>query len=350
MTRAGESPNLSEELGTIDSLAKRDGQTATGVYLLTGHSEHMGQSGQARLQLTLEDATGRATAFVWPEARDAVAITDAPTPVLVIATAQLFDGKAQLKVHGLEAANLECVMSATDLLPRRRCPDTALAALSRLTRLERELPAPLDSFLRRVLLDSRISLAFLRCRASVSHHHSLVGGLLTHSTEMLDLAGEITQQTIPSDAWSPYLAQLAYLLHDLGKLKSVGELRRPEHALIVGHEFLTIEMLAPHLRWLEEQDARLAVALRHVFAYLATPFRGRTTPQHIIAEVVETLDQWSAAKHNGRTLDHLLNRPASSRGRFVPTPRNKTPFGCEQRPIGRFPGEHLGCRRTLANL
>jgi len=267
-----------------------------------------------------------------------------------MATVQLFEGKAQLKVHGLKAADPESIASATSLLPRRRCPDAALLALERLTQLERELPAPLDGFLRRVLLDSRISLAFLRCRASVNHHHSSVGGLLVHSTEMLDLAQEITERIIPGDAWSPYLAQLAYLLHDLGKLKSVGELRRPDYPLIVGHEFLTIEILAPHLRWLEDRDARLAVALRHVFAYLATPSRARTTPQHIIAEVVETLDQWSAAKHNGRTLDHLLNRPASRRGRFVPTHRNRAPSGCEQEPIGRFPGEHLGCRRTPANL
>lgn len=312
MTVASDSSVALEQLGSVDTLAEKLGRAGTGIYLLTGHSEHTGKSGQARLQLTLEDATGRATAFVWPEARDAVAIITAPTPVFVTATAQLFEGKAQLKVHSLEAADPEHLVSATALLPRRRCPDAALPALERLVRLERDLPAPLNEFLRRVLLDSRISLAFLRCRASVSHHHSSIGGLLVHSTEMLDLAQEITHRIIPDDEWSPYLAQLAYLLHDLGKLKSVGELRRPEHALIVSHEFLTIEMLAPHLGWLEQHDARMAVALRHVFAYLATPFRARATPHHIIAEVVETLDQWSAATHNRRTLDHLLNRSTGS--------------------------------------
>ncbi|MGC8473939.1 MAG: TatD family hydrolase, partial [Candidatus Dormibacteria bacterium] len=49
---------------------------------------------------------------------------------------------------------------------------------------------PLSGFLRSVLLDPAIGLPFLRCRASVSHHHADVGGLLMHSTEMLDLAAE----------------------------------------------------------------------------------------------------------------------------------------------------------------
>ncbi len=124
---------------------------------------------------------------------------------------------------------------------------------------------------------------------------------------MLDLAQEITRRIIPDDNWSSYLAQLGYLLHDLGKLQSVGELRRPRYGLVVPHEVMTIEMLTPHLRSLEQRAPDLAVALRHLFAHMATPHRARPTPQHVIAEVVTRLDQWSAATHNRRDLKHLLN-------------------------------------------
>jgi len=64
MTCTAESSTVPEQLGTINSLANKDGQTATAIYLLTGYSEHTGQSGQSCLQLTIEDATGHATAFV----------------------------------------------------------------------------------------------------------------------------------------------------------------------------------------------------------------------------------------------------------------------------------------------
>ncbi|EQD58610.1 metal dependent phosphohydrolase [mine drainage metagenome] len=168
------------------------------------------------------------------------------------------------------------------------------------------MPDPLSGFLRSVLLDPAIGLPFLRCRASVSHHHADVGGLLMHSTGLLDQAAELTRTIIPHDAWSPHLAQLGYLLHDLGKLRTVGELRRPRHARVVPHEFVTIELLAPHLRWLEQRDLDLATALRHLFSYLATPAKARTTPRHVVAEIVEKLDQLSAASHNRRDLDYLL--------------------------------------------
>ncbi len=123
---------------------------------------------------------------------------------------------------------------------------------------------------------------------------------------MLDQAAELTCRIIPHDEWSPYFAQLGYLLHDLGKLKTVGELRRPQYALVVPHEFTTIELLAPHLRWLEQRDLTLAMALRHLFGYLAIPAKARRTPHHVVAEVVEKLDQLSAASHNRRDLARLL--------------------------------------------
>ena len=295
-----------ETLGAIDTLPGKAGLTGTGTYLLTGVGDHVGQSGQSCLQLTLEDATGRIIGFVWPECRPHLACPATPVPVAVSGLVQVFQGHAQIKVRTLTPLGVEQVASATALLPRRRCPDIALPGLKRLSELEQSLHDPLSGFLRSVLLDPAIGLPFLRCRASVKHHHAHVGGLLMHSTDMLDQAAELTRKIIPQDAWSPHLAQLGYLLHDLGKLRTVGELRRPHYALVVPHEFATIELLAPHLRWLEQRDLALATALRHLFSYLAAPGKARTTPNHVVAEIVEKLDQLSAASHNQRDIDYLL--------------------------------------------
>lgn len=298
----------SVDLGNIASWAAHAGEAGTGTYLLTSYGEHTGTSGQTYLKLILEDASGRATGFAWPEARASVTCSATPAPVSVSGTVQQFQGHAQIKVHSLAPVDPDRLTNAAALLPRNRCPEAALPAFDQLSRLEQALPDPLDGFLRRVLLDPTIGIPFLRCRASVAHHHAFVGGLLVHSTEMLDLAFEMTRRILPKDDWSPYLAQLGYLLHDLGKLKTVGELRRPRYALVVRHEFATLEMLAPHLAWLEQRDGELAMALRYLIAYLATPAAARKVPQHAAAEVVEKLDQWSAAAHNHRDLAHLLQR------------------------------------------
>lgn len=314
------------DLGSIASWAAHAGEAGTGTYLLTGYGEHTGTSGQTYLKLILEDADGRATGFAWPEARANVTCSVTPAPVLVSGTVQQFQGHAQIKVHSLAPVGSDQLSSATALLPRNRCPEAALPAFDQLTRLEQALPDPLAGFLRRVLLDPAIGIPFLRCRASVAHHHSVVGGLLVHSTEMLDLAFEMTRRILPKDEWSPYLAQLGYLLHDLGKLKTVGELRRPRYALVVRHEFVLLEMLAPHFAWLEQRNGELAVALRYLFSYLATPAAARKVPEHAAAEVVEKLDQLSAATHNERDLAHLLqrNRFASGTGLTYHRQRSRT--------------------------
>ncbi len=57
---------FAQSLGSTASLSDKAGLTGTGTYLLTGTGDHVGQSGRACLQLTLEDAAGRVTGFVWP--------------------------------------------------------------------------------------------------------------------------------------------------------------------------------------------------------------------------------------------------------------------------------------------
>lgn len=306
-------------LDPISSWASHTGETGTGIYLLTGYGEQVGVSGQAFLKLTLEDADGRAPGFAWPEACGSVVCSATPAPVSVTGTVQQFKDHAQIKVHALAPVDPERVPCATALLPRRLCPETALPALDRLAQSEQSLPYPLDGFLRRVLLDPALGVPFLRCRASDNHHHHFAGGLLAHSTEMLDLVGEMTHRMVADDPWSPWLAQLGYLLHDLGKLRSVGERERPRFAFVVPHEFIVSEMLAPHLAWLEQRNALLAAGLRYIFFHLAQPARDRGAAKLAAADVVAMLDQASAGSYNHRDLTYLVRSGWRSRWRRSPS-------------------------------
>lgn len=299
---------VTQTLGPISTLAVQADQTGRGIYLLTECAEKEGDSGQSRLQLMLEDATGRITAFSWPERRPYVRLPPVPSAVVVQARVQIFDGKVQFKLYSLDAIDADQVELGAALLPRRRCPEIAHAALDHLIALERDLPAPLNGFLRQVLLDPDIGIPFLRCRASVRHHHAYPGGLLVHCTEQLDLAATIVRAALPYDVWAPHIARLGYLLHDIGKVRSVGETRRAEHGLVLRHETLGSNLLEPHLRWLDHRDTELAIGMRYVFEHLAWPSAMRRIPDYLVAEVVAMLDQWSAAAHNGRDLQHLLRR------------------------------------------
>jgi hypothetical protein len=203
---------------------------------------------------------------------------------------------------------------ATALLPRQHCAKEVQVALDRLAELERALPCPLQGFLRQVLLDPLIFPDLLTCRASVSHHHAFPGGLLVHSTGLLDMAAELTQRSVPDCPWSPHLAQLGFLLHDLGKIRSVGQTRRPPHPFAMRHELVTIELLAPHLNWLERQDMLLAAGMRSLLDYVAEPHPRRRPAPLVAAEVVVMLDQLSAGTHNERDLESLAaGRPWNAR-------------------------------------
>lgn len=321
---------LTTTLGRIADLDQDLGKSGLGHYFLSHSEERVSKTNQRFQRLTLDDASGRAFGFIWPESFPCVTLPLSPGPVTVHGRVQTLDGRVQLHIKTLAPLVLDEVQLASELLPRADCPERARPALERLSRLERDLPAPLDGFLRRVLLDPVITLPLMRCRSSVTHHHAYPGGLLVHSTAMLDEADALTRKIIPSDAWSPYIAQLGYLLHDLGKLRSVGETCRPTHALVVRHELLSIELLAPHLRWLEQRAPELAMAIRYVLAHLATPAKAREAiPNYVVAEIVDKLDQLSAATHNQRDLGQLLAGPAkddrqTSAGRSTVSEWSKT--------------------------
>lgn len=296
------------ELGTAGALIAKEGDCGHGVYLLTGAQDHIGPSRQTRLTLTLEDATGRITGVVWPEARPYTLFPSClPAPVAVCASVQIYDHKPQLKIHSVTGVSNTEVSPATALLPRLHCPEVARPALERLAQLERELPPMLAGFLREVLLDPLIAIEFLRCRASVANHHAYPGGLLVHSTEMLSAVRDRAKEALPGDEWAPHLAQLCYLLHDIGKLRSVGAIRRPQYALVVPHEQLTLDLLAPHLRWLELRNNDVAMGLHYVLSYLARPPHARGCAEYEIARIVEVHDQMSAARFSQRDLDYLLH-------------------------------------------
>lgn len=297
-------------LGPTATLRNKNGLVGNGHHLLTGAEERISTSKTPYLHVVLENAGGRMTGSIWPEHRHRIELPGLYSVVSVAGSVVPLGTRTHLNIECLAPATVDDVTYATDLLPRHRCPEKALSGLDALTALERTLPAPLDGFLKRVLLDPAIGLPFLRCRASVRHHHAFEGGLLAHSTEMLDTAAVLARRVLPDDPTAPAMAQVGLLLHDLGKLRTVGETRRPQGALAVRHEFITIELLASHLRWLEREDFEPALGLRHILSHLATPKKARSFGNYGVAEIIERLDELSAASHNSRGLEKLIKGDA----------------------------------------
>lgn len=290
--------------GTCRPQREAPGQLVEDTYLLTGLEKRFGKQSHY-FKLSLMNANGTIEGILWPEQMRQVRCPEVSTPVSVRGRKHLFNDRLQLRIESLVAVPADEVPVATALLPRQHCTKEVQAALDRLAELERSLPCPLQGFLRQVLLDPLIFPDLMTCRASVSHHHAFPGGLLVHSTGLLDMAAELTRRSVPDCPRSPHLAQLGFLLHDLGKIRSVGQTRRPAHPFAMRHELVTIELLAPHLNWLERRDMLLAAGMRSLLDYVAEPHPRRRPAPLAAAEVVVMLDQLSAGTHNRRDLESL---------------------------------------------
>lgn len=148
----------------------------------------------------------------------------------------------------------------------------------------------LRELLSRLLLEPDLARAFLRVPASRNHHHRELGGLLRHSLEVVDhLTG-----LWPGNAPLPErdLLITAGLVHDIGKVWAYRENGGyTETGLIMHHDDLTLEILAPHL-------ARLPVRLANVLQHLqCRSDKSRHYPRSALKMALLQADSLSAGRY-----------------------------------------------------
>ena len=154
-------------------------------------------------------------------------------------------------------------------LSRTHVPEGAYPALEKLVAIFNGIKtASIREFVGRVLTDQHIARRFVRCRASANHHHHERGGLLMHS---VGVAERCLSCSSGLERSLHEVVIAAALLHDIGKLETVGEgPKRPPLAPWVHHEALTLEILASHLHWLDGEWPHGAVLLRHCLTWYST--------------------------------------------------------------------------------
>jgi len=174
-------------------------------------------------------------------------------------------------------------------LPSTQCP--AADALAEFTDMVLNIQ---HDGLRRLLIctfaQEHIALPFLQVPASLRYHHNFQGGLLVHSVECARIIRDLS--IFPQQ--DRELGITAALLHDLGKIKTIGiDFSRPELGKAIDHEAITLELCASGLAQLDHSDPRIGIDLRHILTCRSLK-RWGYEPKHPIAHALQLADRLSS--------------------------------------------------------
>ncbi|MGQ0701448.1 MAG: hypothetical protein ACT4PZ_24785 [Panacagrimonas sp.] len=261
-----------------------------GLFLLT--AVERAQYGERVLhRLHLADWTGAVT--VRDEWEVSTTVVGLRLPIPVCVELQRWDrpeGRSFSLIDVYRAADWE-MEPGLELLPADIVPTEALIAFRTLVRFAARLRNPhLKRLVSEVLADPRVSIPFCTLPASESgYHHGYAGGLLVHSTDMLESIAGLLKPICDANHDDVEITQIGYLFHDLGKVRTMIPGATSE-ARAVRHEIHTIRILRAHVHRLAETDPRSALLLREIFDRCATPARDRKLGGFIGAQTVTYLD------------------------------------------------------------
>lgn len=255
--------------------------------------------GNPYLRMILEDFSGHLPAYAWRE--DVIAQLDWPDYSLVWIDGQVrpYRNKLRIDVNTVYSVSQPAERSAAALIPHSICSVPELLT-TLLDVVEQVSLPPLRRFVEAVFADASISFPFVSAPASLQHHHRYPGGLLRHSLECFFLVDK--HKEFPQE--SRELGMVAALFHDVGKILTLTHtMRRTTLGASVDHDKLTLEVLAPHLRQLDQEWPEGGRELR----YLLTWKMCERIPKYDMADLVACCDRISTGLNRRSPLNHGRN-------------------------------------------
>ena len=236
-------------MATIAELV--EDRTVEGVYAVARKRRLTTRGGKPYLALELVDPSGRIEGRVWEDVELLDRRFSEGDAVRVLGRVERFDGRLQLAVRTVEAAETD----PATLTPAIRRDADELEGFLEFLAAEIAHP-PLAALVGGILSDREIQKGMrLLPAAGAESHHGYAGGLLEHTVGVATLCRETAQlhPRLRSD-----LLLSAALLHDVGRVRELGRgpafKTTPEGALL-GHVQLGIRLV-------DERAGALDPALR----------------------------------------------------------------------------------------
>ena len=244
-------------MATIAELV--EDRTVEGVYAVARKRRLTTRGGKPYLALELVDPSGRIEGRVWEDVELLDRRFSEGDAVRVLGRVERFDGRLQLAVRTVEAAETD----PATLTPAIRRDADELEGFLEFLAAEIAHP-PLTDLVGGILSDREIQKGMrLLPAAGAESHHGYAGGLLEHTVGVATLCRETAQlhPRLRSD-----LLLSAALLHDVGRVRELGRgpafKTTPEGALL-GHVQLGIRLVDERAGAL---DPALCAELLHAIA------------------------------------------------------------------------------------
>ena len=271
---------------SVEALKLYQPGSFTGTYRLRDAAYSESRHGQPYLKFMLEDNTGSLPAYIWDEHLYRELYLPNYGLIHVTATTRVFDGQLRVNVSNIVPTAVKSSGDVLRLIPQSLCPIPGM--LSDLDYVLRQITIPvLKDFVEAVLADDGIAFAFISAPASLRHHHNYPGGLLHHSLDSIQMLER--HREFPRDSYE--LGIVAMLFHDIGKIMTMTSMMtRTSLGSCIDHDKLTLEVLSPYLRRMEQQWTQGVQELR----YLLTWKINKPVPKYDMADLVACCDRLSA--------------------------------------------------------
>lgn len=264
-----------------------------GIYRVSNKRSLLARTGKHYQRLIIEDSTGFMTAYAW--SLEQVDFDDA-SHFHLTGRSRYHNGLYVVDIISAELITPDAEQAIVTL-PYSQCPKSeSLAELVHLILGIEHIG--LRELLCHTFSQEHVTLPFIQVPASLNYHHNYPGGLLQHSIE----CARIIQDLSIFSQQDRELGIAAALLHDLGKIKTIGvDFSRPELGKAIDHEAITLELCSAALARLDMDYPTLGIDLRHILTCRSIRRWGHEVKLPI-AHALQLADRLSSDRslHNGR--------------------------------------------------
>ena len=278
----------------VADIEYRQGALVEGIFRIHRPVQRLARNNSQYLACVLKDRSDDINAYAWLDRYQGVQLEEGVL-VQVSGSVRWFADRWFVDIANTVLADNQAG-DPLKYLPDEYCPIPN--CITRLSEILSYLQIPqLREFISDVLRDDRITLPFFKLAASYKHHHAYAGGLLEHSLECAEFvvraAGRWDVQT--------ELLVCASLLHDIGKTRTLNWENNRWTGTLLGHDLLTLEILAHQLSKLDQVWSDGATALRYLLSWKLQERKGKR-PLMTAVELLQSADRISCGLHNEAVL------------------------------------------------